>query len=160
VLDAQLARLNVAGCCRLCHQQPDQIDLDYALKHLARFFGQHDFSQWPLDQPPPDLAELGKDNVRSAANYYARVVKEEGFDPAPTRLSPGESQGRYCGTPAQVADTIQRAFEERAADGFILITTHNGFRDFTQRVVPLLRQRGLYRTQYEHDTLRGHLGLP
>ena len=27
-------------------------------------------------------------------------------------------------------------------------------------VVPILKERGLFRTEYEHDTLRGNLGLP
>jgi len=27
-------------------------------------------------------------------------------------------------------------------------------------VVPILQSRGLFRTEYTHDTLRGHLGLP
>jgi hypothetical protein len=27
-------------------------------------------------------------------------------------------------------------------------------------VVPILQARGLLRSEYEHDTLRGHLGLP
>jgi hypothetical protein len=27
-------------------------------------------------------------------------------------------------------------------------------------VLPILRQRGLFRVEYEHDTLRGNLGLP
>ena len=26
--------------------------------------------------------------------------------------------------------------------------------------MPILQARGLFRTEYEHDTLRGHLGLP
>jgi alkanesulfonate monooxygenase SsuD/methylene tetrahydromethanopterin reductase-like flavin-dependent oxidoreductase (luciferase family) len=31
---------------------------------------------------------------------------------------------------------------------------------FVDGVVPLLQKRGLYRTEYESDTLRGNLGLP
>jgi hypothetical protein len=31
---------------------------------------------------------------------------------------------------------------------------------FRERVVPILQQRGLFRREYTHDTLRGHLGLP
>jgi hypothetical protein len=31
---------------------------------------------------------------------------------------------------------------------------------FLDKVVPRLKQRGLFRAEYEHDTLRGHLGLP
>ena len=31
---------------------------------------------------------------------------------------------------------------------------------FVDSVVPILQQRGLFRTEYEADTLRGNLGLP
>ncbi|MBT2247081.1 LLM class flavin-dependent oxidoreductase, partial [Sphingobium sp. BHU LFT2] len=34
------------------------------------------------------------------------------------------------------------------------------FRRFREEVVPILQARGLFRTEYAHDTLRGHLGLP
>ena len=31
---------------------------------------------------------------------------------------------------------------------------------FVDEVVPILQARGLFRTEYEADTLRGNLGLP
>ncbi|MNC27412.1 putative monooxygenase MoxC [compost metagenome] len=36
----------------------------------------------------------------------------------------------------------------------------NGLEEFVDRVVPILQERGLFRTEYESDTLRGNLGLP
>jgi hypothetical protein len=35
-----------------------------------------------------------------------------------------------------------------------------GLEDFTGKVVPELQARGLFRSEYEGDTLRDHLGLP
>ncbi|MNP75001.1 Nitrilotriacetate monooxygenase component A [compost metagenome] len=35
-----------------------------------------------------------------------------------------------------------------------------GFKDFIQLVVPILQDRGIFRNEYEDDTLRGNLGLP
>jgi hypothetical protein len=35
----------------------------------------------------------------------------------------------------------------------------SGFDDFADHVVPELRRRGLFRTEYEGTTLRAHLGL-
>jgi alkanesulfonate monooxygenase len=32
--------------------------------------------------------------------------------------------------------------------------------DFVEQVIPELQRRGLFRTEYEGDTLREHLGLP
>jgi len=67
----------------------------------------------------------------------------------------------FVGTAEQVADAIQRWYEGGAADGFILMLALQpaDLEAFTAGVVPLLQQRGLFRTEYESDTLRGHLGI-
>ena len=48
-----------------------------------------------------------------------------------------------------------------ASDGFILVPhiTPGGLDEFVDRVVPLLQERGVFRTDYEGTTLREHLGL-
>lgn len=35
-----------------------------------------------------------------------------------------------------------------------------GVREFAEKVVPILQERGIYHTDYEGDTLREHLGVP
>ncbi|WP_242496173.1 hypothetical protein [Sphingobium cupriresistens] len=65
------------------------------------------------------------------------------------------------GSPETIADEIDRWFTGSAADGFLLRVTRPGdFALFRERVLPILQTRGLFRTDYTHDTLRGHLGLP
>jgi hypothetical protein len=60
-----------------------------------------------------------------------------------------------------VADQIQAWFEAEAADGFMITSAvPTGLEDFVDQVVPILQERGIYRTEYESDTLRGNLGLP
>lgn len=68
----------------------------------------------------------------------------------------------FVGTPTQVADAIDEFVQTDAADGLILVPhlTPTGLDDFVDRVVPLLQERGSFRTAYEADTLRGNLGLP
>ncbi len=48
-----------------------------------------------------------------------------------------------------------------AADGVILVPhiTPAGLDEFVDKVVPLLQERGSFRSEYEHATLRDHLGL-
>ena len=67
-----------------------------------------------------------------------------------------------AGTAEQVADHLQEWFEAEAADGFVLNFDdfHTGIGDFVDRVVPILRERGLFHDGYEGMTLRDHLGLP
>ena len=52
-------------------------------------------------------------------------------------------------------------YENGGADGFNLMppSLPGGIDDFVDHVVPVLQQRGLFRREYQADTLRGHLGL-
>ena len=66
-----------------------------------------------------------------------------------------------CGTPEEVADTLQEWFEARAADGFNILPAWfpGAFDEFVDQVVPILQRRGLFRSDYAGHTLRDHLGL-
>jgi FMN-dependent oxidoreductase (nitrilotriacetate monooxygenase family) len=62
------------------------------------------------------------------------------------------------GDPKQVADSLEEWFVERAADGFnIGNLSHDGLNHFVDHVVPLLQKRGLFRHEYQGDTLRENL---
>lgn len=65
------------------------------------------------------------------------------------------------GGPEQLADAIEEWFVAGAVDGFNLMPDvfPSGLELFVDHVVPILRQRGLFRHEYRHTTLRGHLGL-
>ncbi|HEV2638231.1 MAG TPA: LLM class flavin-dependent oxidoreductase, partial [Actinocrinis sp.] len=67
----------------------------------------------------------------------------------------------FIGSPATIADTINDYVQQDAADGYILVPhiTPDGLADFAQRVVPLLQEKGVFRTEYTGTTLRDHLGL-
>lgn len=66
------------------------------------------------------------------------------------------------GNPTEVADFIQRWFDEKAADGFNVFPTHvpDAVTAFTELVIPILQQRGLFRRDYSGATFREHVGLP
>ena len=67
----------------------------------------------------------------------------------------------FIGTPARVAAELDEYVQTDACDGFILVPhlTPGGLDDFVDTVVPLLQERGVFRTDYQTSTLRGHLGL-
>ena len=44
-----------------------ELDLDKALVQLGRPFNYHDFSQYPLDEPFPELGDLGSNGYRGHA---------------------------------------------------------------------------------------------
>lgn len=68
---------------------------------------------------------------------------------------------QFVGTAAGIADEIDRYIQADACDGFILVPhlTPHGLDEFVDRVVPLLQERGAFRTEYTGETLRDHLGL-
>jgi len=65
------------------------------------------------------------------------------------------------GTPTRVADVIETWFTSGAADGFNIMPPllPGGLTDFVDKVVPILQERGLFRTAYEDGTLRDRFGL-
>ena len=67
----------------------------------------------------------------------------------------------FIGTPAAVADAMDEFVQTDASDGFVLVPhiTPGGLDEFAEKVVPLLQERGSFRTEYEGVTLREHLGL-
>ena len=67
----------------------------------------------------------------------------------------------FIGSPATVAGQINDFVQADASDGFILVphVTPGGLDEFADKVVPLLQERGVFRTDYTGPTLRDHLGL-
>jgi alkanesulfonate monooxygenase SsuD/methylene tetrahydromethanopterin reductase-like flavin-dependent oxidoreductase (luciferase family) len=67
----------------------------------------------------------------------------------------------FIGSPQTIARTINEYVQADAADGFILVPhiTPTGLDSFADKVVPLLQEQGVFRTEYEGPTLRHQLGL-
>lgn len=131
-----------------------------AVQYLSRYFDYHDFTQYALDEPFPDLGDFGSNGFRSLTDQIKRDAKEQGLTLREVALHVAQPRPLFFGTPETIADRMQLWFEQQAVDGFIILpTVPNGLEDFVELVVPVLQQRGLFRTEYEHDTLRGNLGL-
>ncbi|MFF0454446.1 LLM class flavin-dependent oxidoreductase [Nocardia africana] len=106
------------------------------------------------------------DDAGGSQTFY-RVVKDIIDRERPTlrqllkKLSGGGGHRIVVGTPERIADDIERWFRAGAADGFNVMpdVLPSGFDDFADQVIPELRRRGLFRSEYEGTTLRDHLGL-
>ncbi|MFD1953069.1 LLM class flavin-dependent oxidoreductase [Paenibacillus thailandensis] len=137
------------------------VTIEQALDYLGRFFEHHDFSQYELDAPFPDLGDFGSNSFRSTTDRIKRRAKEQQLTLREVALQAATPRTAFIGTPERVAGLVQQWFEEEAADGFIVgASDPNGLNDFVDLVVPILQERGLFRTEYEADTLRGNLGIP
>ena len=69
---------------------------------------------------------------------------------------------RLVGTPARIADELERWFRGGAADGFHLLPAElpADVDACAGLLVPELQRRGVFRTEYAGRTLREHLQLP
>ncbi|HKO51483.1 MAG TPA: LLM class flavin-dependent oxidoreductase [Polyangiaceae bacterium] len=136
------------------------LDLKKALAQLGRPFNYHDFTQYPLDEPFPDLGDLGANGYRSHAERIKRVARDERLTVRQAAVRFATRHSPFVGSPSTVADELERWFVEGAADGFnIGVGEPDELEKFSNQVVPLLQARGLFRREYEADTLRGNLGL-
>ncbi|MEE3622634.1 LLM class flavin-dependent oxidoreductase [Nitrospirillum sp. BR 11752] len=145
---------------RLAAEQEADLDLDKLLVQLGRPFNYHDFRQYDLDAPFPDLSHVSLNGYKGHAERIIRTAREEGLTLRAAAWRFGRWRGSFIGTAETVADEIERWFVGRAADGFnIHVSKPGAFRQFTEQVVPILQRRGLFRTDYTANTLRGHLGL-
>ena len=77
------------------------------------------------------------------------------------RLGGGRGHRTFAGPPERVADTIEEWSAAAAADGFNVMPAAlpSGLETFVEDVIPILRKRGLFRTEYVGPTLRDHYGI-
>ena len=136
-------------------------EMNDALNYLGRYFNDMDFTQFELDEPFPDLGNFGRNGWESATDNIKQTARDEKLTLRQVALRSTTPRNEFIGTATQVADRMQAWFEARAADGFMLNDSvlPDGFNDFVDQVLPILKERGLFRTEYEADTLRGNLGL-
>jgi FMN-dependent oxidoreductase (nitrilotriacetate monooxygenase family) len=148
-LEAELDRLIVAEHARR------------QLAHLLRV----DPERLALDAPlPADLP--AEDEIEGAKSRYTLVVELARRERLTVRqligrLGGGRGHRTFAGTPEQVARTIEQWGASGAADGFNVMPAvlPSGLDLFAEHVVPILRRRGLMRSEYEGTTLREHYGL-
>ncbi len=136
-------------------------DFERKLGFLGRTFGAYDLRQHDLDAPFPDLTHLTERSGRRGAQLV-KQARDNGWTIRQTVQNVSQyTPGPFIGSPTTVADAIQKWFDARALDGLNLIfRLPEDVDTFVDTVVPILQERGLYRTAYESDTLRGNLGLP
>jgi len=165
--------LILPGCAPVVGHTPEEADrkyqeianlveIDDALNYLGRYFNDMDFNQYRLDEPFPDLGDFGRNGWESATDRLKKVAKDEQLTLRQLALRTTTPKNPFIGTPAQIADTMQSWFEAGAVDGFMMncAVLPVGLTDFLDYVLPILKDRDLFRTEYEADTLHENLGLP
>lgn len=120
----------------------------------------------PLDKQLPENIRRPEEIIDGRSRYEITVemARRESLTVRELliRLNGSRGHQKLIGTGEQIADVIETWFTTGASDGFNVMpaTFPEGLSDFVDQVVPHLQQRGLFRTEYTADTLRGHYGLP
>jgi FMN-dependent oxidoreductase (nitrilotriacetate monooxygenase family) len=145
------------------HYHETDHSFEQALGEFGRAFGWHDFRQYDLDAPfPAHVLEHARRSFYTQAKRVTELAVAKGYTLRQAVNASRSLRGSpFVGSPDTVANEIQRWFQGRALDGLNIHAGHpSQFRRFTGEVVPILQERGLFRGEYETETLRGHLGLP
>ena len=150
-----------------------QVSGQTAIRFLEQLWNR-DLSGYDPDGPLPDLdpdpgentiargrasVRMHRDPLATAAQWRAKASAEN----LSIRELIIEVTGRqtFVGSAATVANAINDLVQADASDGFILVPhiTPGGLDEFAGTVVPLLQERGVFRSDYKGSTLREHLGL-
>lgn len=141
LIKPEYAKRQLAETLRL---KPEDLDLD---------------KQLPADLPSEDAIQ----GAKSRYTLTVQLARRENLTVRQliARLGGGRGHRTFAGTPEQVADAMQQWWEQGAADGFNVMPAvlPSGLEAFVDHVVPVLRRRGLFRSEYTGTTLREHYGL-
>ncbi|NIY97219.1 LLM class flavin-dependent oxidoreductase [Salipiger sp. HF18] len=136
------------------------VDPVAALRVLSDRIGT-DLSAYDLDGPVPDLPPSGM--MQGHAVVLQAVAKKHNMTIRQLRDYAAVSSGHRLvfGTAEDIADDLEAWWRAGACDGFIILPPYymRPQEEFCEQVVPILQERGLFRTEYEGSTLREHLGL-
>ncbi len=140
----------------------DLVSIEDALAYLGRFFDHHDFTDYPLDAPFPELGEIGKNSFRSTTDRIKRNAALKGQTLREAALEAATPRTDLVGSAEEVANVLIERVERQAADGFVLgfPVIGQGLDDFIELVIPALEERGVFDRTLTGRTLREHLGLP
>lgn len=136
--------------------------IEEALDYLGRYYDHHDFTQYELDAPFPELGDVGKNSFRATTDAIAERAKSQNLTLREVALEETVRRSPFTGTYEEVAALIIEWFEQGAADGFIFGPHVYGeiYDEFLREVLPILETKGYYSKSYEGSTLRDHLGIP
>ncbi|WP_331694164.1 LLM class flavin-dependent oxidoreductase [Pandoraea sputorum] len=117
-----------------------------------------DLSGYDLDGPVP-ATSAGP--VSSIGNGLLEMARRDNLTIRQLYKIRASGGRQLIGTAQDIVDDMESWFREGAADGFNLCpaTLPGGLDDFIEFILPELRRRGLFRTEYTAQTLRGNLGL-
>ncbi|MCI4673698.1 NtaA/DmoA family FMN-dependent monooxygenase [Candidatus Mycolicibacterium alkanivorans] len=151
------------------HIRRQQVSPQTAIAMLEQVW-QRDLSAYDPDGPLPDVEPIDDPTVtqgrvrhgdpKALATAWRQRAEADNLSIRELVIAVTSRQ-QFVGTAEHVAAEIDRYVQSDACDGFILVPhlTPDGLDEFVDTVVPLLQERGAFRTEYGGQTLRENLGL-
>jgi len=133
---------------------------DVGKELLSNTLGGVDLSDIDIDGPLPDhiiSPEDRRTNPRYSYLFKEKLTVRQMYE----KYAGARGQRTVVGTVSDIADQMEQWFVGRAVDGYLIQPPHlpTGLDEFIEHVIPVLQERGLFRTEYEGTTLRENLGL-
>ncbi|CAG9269994.1 LLM class flavin-dependent oxidoreductase [Paraburkholderia caribensis] len=137
------------------------IDPAVGLALVQTATGGFDLSGYPLDGPIPELPETNASKSRQLLALELARRENLTIRELYLRIAGARGHWQLVGTPEQIVDALEARFVNYGADGYNVMPAllPNSLDDFIRLVLPELRRRGLFRSEYEGRTLRENLGL-
>jgi len=137
------------------------IDPVVGLALISGLTGGIDLSGYPLDGPIPPLPETNASKSRQALTIELARRENLSIRQLYLRVAGARGHWQLVGTAEEIVDQLEERFVNYGADGYNVMppVLPGGLTDFIELVLPELRRRGLFRTEYEGRTLRENLGL-
>jgi len=110
--------------------------------------------------PNQRISNVKSEAIQHAAEYFTTIDPDRAWTVGEISefLSVASILPKVVGSPATIADEIERWVDEGGIDGVnvVPVSQPTGFTEFVDLVVPELQRRGRTRTSYEGNTLREH----
>jgi len=145
----------------------DLVNYSDAIPSLEVTLGGISLSGLSLDSHiPPEMLpseSVGGMGQGQYGNYRKLALEERLTIRQLLRVRATSRAGHWApvGSPEQLADQLEARIKARACDGYVVNPPYmpEGFELFVNGVLPILRRRGLFRSDYDGATLRDHFGL-
>jgi FMN-dependent oxidoreductase (nitrilotriacetate monooxygenase family) len=120
-----------------------------------------DFSHFPMEESVEAIQSSGSQGNLAALKSIA-AGRPITIADAGRIYGQGVMCPRLVGTASDIAEEMAEIVISGAADGFVVSPAFlpETFEDFVGKVIPILQKKGLFRHDYEGNTLRDHLQLP
>lgn len=130
---------------------------------LSKYLGGIDLKPYSIEGPFHQIVEPSKKEFKIRYEFLRKVSDERKYNLLEVSRFVAGTNGHniIVGTPEKVAKVMEKWYLNFAADAFNLmpLTLPDDLEIFVDHVIPILREKNIFREEYEGSTLRENLGL-